>query len=383
MTIVLAEVADWLAALEADAARVAAGVVTGKAAFERLAAGLERISDRLETTWGAVGHLLSVRNSDALRAAHDAVQPAVVQFSLRVGQSRPLCEAWRALQAPDALAALDAGQRRLVETNLRDAELAGVGLDGVIRDRFNAIQTELAEAATTFQNHVLDATKAWGLDFADAGLAATLPPSLRGLLAQMWSTAHADEAPATPDAGPWRVTLDGPVLVPFLQHCVRRDLRETVYRAHVQRASAGDHDNTPLVHRILALRHEFAGLLGYPDYAALSLATKMAPDAATARLLLDDLHTASRPAAERDLAELASLARDRGADEAADLRPWDVAFWAERLREARFDVTDEQLRPWFPLPRVLDGTFRLVERLFGVRIEAADGAAPVWHDDVR
>ena len=340
---------------------------------------LERISDRLGTRWGIVGHLLGVKNDTALRAAHEAVQPDVVRFGIRLAQSRPLYQALVALQKGAAFAALDPAQRRIVEVLVRDAVLSGVGLEGAAKERFNAILTELAELQTAFSNHVLDATKAYALVLRSPDDVAGLPQSALEQAAQ--SARAAGVAGATPTLGPWRLTLDQPSLVPALQHLSRRDLREPLYRAHVTRASSGENDNAPLIARILSFRREEARLLGFASFAELSLATKMAPDVAAVEKLQEELRRASYSAAQRELEELRAFARAHG--QAEPLVHWDVAFWAERLREERYAYSEEDLRPYFPLPRVLDGLFGLAQRLFGVRIRAADGEAPVWHADVR
>ncbi len=367
----LAELGGELDRLEADAAP----------SWDAVVEPLTRITDALSLAWGTVGHLMGVRNSDALRRAHEAVQPEVVAFFIRMGQSKPIYRALKAIRAGETWASLDAAQQRIVESLVRDAELSGVGLEGEAQARFNAIQTELAELSTRFSNHVLDATKAFALTLRTREEIDGLPGSLIELAAQAARQAGAEGASA--EAGPWRITLDTPSSVPFLQHSRRRDLREQLYRAHVTRASSGDLDNTSLVERILGLRREQAALLGFESYAALSLASKMAPGVAAVERLLEELRRASFDAAARDLDELRALAREEGAAEAEGLTNWDVAFWAERLRERRYAYSDEALRPYFPLSRVLDGLFALAERLFGVRVRAADGEAPVWHPDVR
>ena len=349
--------------------------------WEGLVEPLERLTDRLSVTWGIVGHLMGVQNSDALRQAHQTVQPDVVQFSMRLGQSPAIYQGLKVLKAGPAWATCDAAQRRIVDSLIRDAELAGVGLQGQERERFNAIQQELARLSTEFSNHVLDATKAFALTLDKPEDVEGLPPSLLQLAAQ--AARQAGAADATPEGGPWRITLDYPSFGPFLDHSRRRDLREQVYRAFITRASSGAEDNTPLIGCILSLRQEQAGLLGYGSFAELSLASKMAPDVATVERFLEELRQASFTAAQRDLEDLRQCARAAGAAEAEDLCHWDLAFWAERLREQRYDFNDEELRPYFPLPRVLDGLFALVQRLFGVQIRPADGEAPVWHADVR
>jgi oligopeptidase A len=256
-----------------------------------------------------------------------------------------------------------------------------VGLDGAERERFNDLQAELAETATQFSNHVLDATKAFALRLTDGAEVEGLPESLLGLAAQAARDAGDDEA--TPEAGPWRITLDAPSFVPFLQHSPRRDLRERLYRAYITRASEGELDNGPLIETTLRLRLEEAQLLGYGSYAEESLSTKMAPDVDAALALLEQLRVASFDAAGGELEELRSFAREQGGDEAAELALWDVAYWSERLREHRYAYSEEALRPYFPMSVVLEGLFALSERLFGVTIRAADGEVPTWHPDVR
>ena len=367
----LAELEQDFAAIESNASP----------SWDAVVVPLERLNDRLSLAWGTVGHLMGVRNSEPLREAYEAIQPEVVTFSLRVGQSRPVYRALKELREGPGWAQLDGTQQRIVSALVRDAQLSGVGLEGEQQARFNTIQAELAESATHFSNHVLDATKAFAVTLTSRNEIAGLPASLLQLAAQ--AARQAGAAAATPQDGPWRITLDAPSYVPFQQHSRRRDLREQLYRAYVTRASAGELDNTPLIVKILRLRREEAALLGYASFASLSLASKMAPSVAAVEKMLEELRGASFPSAERDLEELRALARAAGAPEAAELRPWDVAFWAERLREQRFAYTDEELRPYFPLPRVLDGLFALVHRLFGLTIRPADGETTVWSPDVR
>ncbi len=365
----LAELGDELTRIEASASPSWAGVVEP----------IERLGDRLSVAWGTVGHLMGVQNSDALRTAQETVQPEVVVFSMRLGQSKPIYQALKALRDGTDWAALDATQQRIVTSLVRDAELSGVGLEGAAQERFNAIQTELAEVSTRFTNNVLDSTKAFSITLTQPDDVAGLPASARELAAQAARQAGADDA--TAEHGPWRITLDLPSYGPFMQHGRRRDIREQLYRAYVMRASSGDHDNTALIGRILGLRREMAKLLGFGSFAELSLATKMAPDVATVERLLEELRTASFAPAQHDHQELRALAKRAG--ESDQLMNWDVAFWAERLREERYAYSEEALRPYFPLPRVLDGLFALAGRLLGVRVRPADGEVPVWHPDVR
>ncbi|MBD2339448.1 M3 family metallopeptidase [Calothrix sp. FACHB-156] len=342
---------------------------------------LDKLSDKLSWSWGVVNHLMGVKNSPELREAYEAVQPDVVQFITKLGQSQPLYNAFKALRASDAWNSLESAQQRIVEAAIRDAELSGVGLEGEPKKRFNAIQMELAELSTKFSNHVLDATKAFSITLTTKEEIDGLPQSLLSLAAQ--AARAAGEENSTPENGPWRITLDFPSYGPFMQHSTRQDLREQLYKAFISRAASGELDNNPLIDRILELRQELAGLLGFNNFAELSLASKMAPDVEAVEALLEELRRVSYDAAIKDLAELKAFAAAKGAKEAEDLKHWDISFWAERQREEKFSFTAEELRPYFPLPQVLDGLFGLVNRLFGVTVTPADGQAPVWHEDVR
>jgi len=342
---------------------------------------LERLTERLNWSWGLVNHLMGVKNSPALRKAYETVQPQVVQFVNKLGQSQPIYNAFKALRGSDSWKTLDYAQQRIVEAAIRDAELSGVGLQCEAQERFNTIQMELAELSTKFSNHVLDATKAFSLTLTTKEEIDGLPPSLLSLAAQ--AARAAGEENATPENGPWRITLDFPSYGPFMQHSTQRDLRQKLYKAFITRASSGELDNNPLIERILELRQELAQLLGYKTYAELSLASKMAENVEAVESLLEELRRASYNCAVKDLEELKAFAAAKGAAEANDLQHWDISFWAERQREEKFVFTAEELRPYFPLPNVLDSLFTQVKHLFGVTITPADGQAPVWHEDVR
>ena len=336
---------------------------------------LTNISERLGWSWGIISHLMGVKNSPELRSAYESVQPSLVQFANKISQSQVTYDALKRLKNGDLWTGLDSAQQRIVEAALRDAELSGVGLIGEAKSKFNDIQQSLAELSTQFSNHVLDATKAFSLTLTEKDEVAGLPPSLLSLTAQAAREAGATEA--TPEAGPWRITLDMPCYTPFLRHAKRRDLREKLYRAFITRASSGELDNTPLIEQILTLRTQQTALLGFENYAALSLARKMAPSVAAVEELMEELRLASYDAAKRELEDIKAFSHQ------PDIKQWDVPYWTERMRESEFDLNDEALRPYFPLPRVLEGLFGLAERLFGITISAADGQAPLWHADVR
>ena len=371
MTQLLAELETELSSLEANVEPTWKGLVEP----------LEKITERLSWCWGVVNHLMGVKNSPELREAHEAVQPQVVQFGNRLNQSQSIYNAFKKLRESDAWTNLESAQQRIVEAAIRDAELSGVGLLGEAKERFNAIQMELAESGTKFSNNLLDATKAFSLKLTEKAEVEGLPPSLLSLAAQV--ARGQGEENATPENGPWVITLDVPSYGPFMQHSTRRDLREKIYKAYITRASQGGLNNNPLIERILKLRQELAELLGFKNYAQLSLASKMAPNVQSVETLLEELRGASYDAAIKDLEELKAFAASKGASEASDLKHWDISFWSERQREEKFAFTAEELRPYFPLPQVLDGLFGLVKRIFGVTVTPADGQAPVWHEDVR
>lgn len=351
---------------------------TWESIFDRL----EEIDVRYEQTWNPVGHLLSVKNSDELRQAHEEMLAPMVTFGLRMSQSEPIYKAMKELRESDAFDDLDPAQQRILEKAILGVELSGIGLTGAERERFNEIAQELSQLATDFSNNVLDSIKAFELIVDDPADMKGCPNSLKQLASQAWNNSHdGTPTPSTPDEGPWKITLDIPSFLPFMEHCRNADLRETVYRAFISRASQGDLDNTPLIDRILKLRQEKAALLGYDTYADLSLATKMAPSVDKIEEMEKQLLAASRPGAEEDLAEITKLAQENGHE--GDLRHWDVAFWAERLREKKFEYTDDELRPYFPLPRVLNGLYEVIHRLFDVTIKESDDDIPVWNPDVR
>jgi oligopeptidase A len=334
---------------------------------------LHHLGERLRWSWGVVSHLNGVCNTPELRAAHQQQQGQVVAFGNRAGQSRSL---YRALQALDQEGSeLDATQKRILQAELRDMQLRGVGLGGEQQLAFNATTQQLAELATRFGNHVLDATNSWSLTLSSEAELAGLPTSLQGLLAEA--------AKAAGEPGHWRMGLDMPRVAPFLKYSECRELREKVYKAQISRASSGDLNNLPLIEEILSLRLEQAQRLGYGHWADVSLAAKMADSVASVEQLLEELRAAALPVALQELEALRSCARRHGALEADALKPWDVSYWAERLRQESFELDSEALRPYFPLENVLEGLFSLCSRLFNIKIVADTGSAPRWHADVQ
>jgi len=360
--------------------------------WEFLVLRLNAIAEPLSYAWHTVHHLLGVRNEPALREAEEEVQGEVIAAGLRIAASRPIYKGMRTMRDGAIWATLDSVQQRIIDSAIRSAEQAGVGLEGAARERFLEIETALGEMGSLFSNHLLDATKAFELILTEASETEGLPPSLLAAAAQSARTTNSEGREptlaarlkdATPEKGPWRLTLDGPILMPFLEHSTRSDLREKLYHAQITRATDGELDNQPVIDQILKLRLEKATLLGFADYAALSLSRKMAGTVDAAQHLLDDLRKSSRPAAEREHSDLLAYARSTTQNPILDLKNWDVGYWAEQLRKHRFDFDDEALRPYFSLETVLEGLYSVAERLFGVRVVAAPEAFETWHPDVR
>ncbi|MGY6567103.1 MAG: oligopeptidase A [Halomonadaceae bacterium] len=343
--------------------------------WDSLAAPLEALNDRLSRAWSPVKHLNGTMNSPALREAHQACLGKLSDYSTWLGQHEGLFRAWQALKEGPAWAELDEAQRRSVDNALRDFRLAGVDLPPAQQQRYGKITSRLSELSNTFSNQLLDATQAWHKDIDDAARLVGLPESG---LATLAANAEAKGAKG------YRITLDFPSFYPVLTFADDRELRREVYTAFVTRASdqgpnAGEYDNAPIIEETLRLRRELAELLGFASYADYSLATKMAESPRQVLDFLEDLARRAVPQAREEFAELEAYARDTLG--LTELAPWDIGYVSEKLREARHAISQEQLRPYFPAPRVVDGLFQVVERLYGVTVEE-DLQAPRYHPEV-
>ena len=334
---------------------------------------LEEMEDARSRTWSPIGHLNAVMNNDGLRAAYNACLPKLSAYSTEIGQNTALSDGYRAVASQEHL---DSTQRKMLKNCLRDFHLSGVDLPADKKARYKEISQELSRLTSQYEENLLDATNAWSKLVTDEALLAGLPQTAKDL------ARHAAEQRGQPG---WLLTLDFPSYGPVMSYADDRSLRRELYEAYVTRASergphAGAWDNGEVMEDILRLRHELAGLLGFRSYAEYSLATKMARSPEEVMHFLNDLAQRSLDWARRELEELREYARERhGAEE---LESWDLAYFAEKLREHRFAITQEELRPYFPLPRVLAGMFTVVERLFDIRITEV-GGVDTWHPDVR
>jgi len=329
--------------------------------------------DRLGRAWGQVAHLNAVVNTPALREAYNANLPKVASFHTELGQDERLFSRYRALaEAPD-FASLDAARKKLIENTLRDFRLSGAELPADRKARFKAIEEELSQLSSRFEDNVLDATNDYGLLIDDAAKLSGIPADVQETAQK---AAEEDKKPG------WKLTLRAPCYQPVMQYADDRSLRETLYRAYATRASEfgkADWDNSALIDRIVALRRESAGLLGYKSYAEVSLVPKMARDPAEVLAFLRDLGSRAKPFAERDMAELRAFARDRLG--LSELAAWDIPYASEKLRQERYSFSDQEVKAYFPEDRVLAGMFRVVEAIFGITIRAS--SASVWHPSVR
>jgi oligopeptidase A len=341
--------------------------------YEGTLGTLEDIPAQLELALGVVGHLESVATTPELRAAYNAVQPAVSAFYSSITLSAGVWAGLKGFAATAEAAALTGPRKRFLKKTLADFRRNGADLDPAGKERLSAIDVELATVTLRYAQNVLDATNAFELCVADEARLSGLPEQ---------AVAAARESAAQKGVAGFRFTLAAPSYTPALTYLDDASIREQLYRAYTTRASSAAVDNRPLVSRILELRREKASLLGFQSFADLVLEDRMAKTGAAARRFLAVLDEKTAPFFARENAELHAFRRDLEGPAAREIAPWDVAYYAEKLRRARFDFDEEALRPYFPLDRVLEGLFEVAHRLYGVRVEPWEGA-PVWHPSVR
>jgi oligopeptidase A len=341
--------------------------------WDAFVAPLDDANEKLGRAWGQVSHLHSVMDSPELREAYNANLPKITIYFAEMGQNEALFGKFKALKARPDFAALSAARKKIVDNELRDFRLGGAELPADKKARFMQVQEELAQLSAKFEENILDATNAFALFVDDAAQLAGVPGDV---LDAMRAAAETDGKSG------WKITLHMPSYLPVLQYADNRELREQLYRAYVTRASElgkPEFDNTPLIASILKLRREAAVLLGFNSYAEVSLAAKMADTPAEVLKFLDELGVRARPYAEQDFNELKAFARDELG--IADLQSWDTPYASEKLRVARYSFSDQEVKQYFPEPRVLAGLFKLVETLYGLHIR--EDQAPVWHPDVK
>jgi oligopeptidase A len=331
---------------------------------------LEEMQHRLSRTWSPIGHMNGVVNTEELRAAYNACLPLLTAWNTDLAQNERLYQAYETVLKNEG-ARLTSGQRKLLENALRDFRLAGVALPPDKKQRYKALVEQLATLQSKFDENVMDATNSWSRHLTD-------PKQIEGLPAPIVERARAAAEAKQLDG--WLFTLDAPNYQAVMMHAAHEPLRRDFYHGWTTRASDQDGndgrwDNTALMDEILAVRHEVANLVGFANYAEYSLATKMASSVSEVRSFLEQLAAQSRPIARQEFEQLTAFA-------GRELNAWDVAYYAEKLKRERFDLSEEALRPYFPLPRVLSGMFAVAEKLYGVKIVERSGV-DLYHPDVR
>jgi oligopeptidase A len=331
--------------------------------------------EKLEHVWAPVSHLNSVVSTPELREAHDGCLPMLSEYATYVGQHKGLFDAYETLRNSDEFEQLTEAQQKLLTDTLRDFRLSGVDLPDDKKKRYAEISSRLSDLSSTFSNNLLDATHAWTCLVTDESRLNGLPDSIKEA---------AKETAADQDKDGWLFTLDIPSYLPVMLYAEDRELRKDLYQAFVTRASetgpnGGGFDNSDVMNETLALRHEMAQLLGFEDYAEMSLATKMADSPEQVLSFVKDLADKSLPQAKDEYAEVEAFAKAQGVE---TMEAWDVPYFSEQLKQERYSISDELLRPYFPEEQVLHGLFDVVKRLFGMTV-SEQKEVKTWHENVR
>lgn len=357
----------------ARAALAAIGSDTSPPTYANTLRALEEATEPLERAMSVVGHLESVATTDELRAAYNEVRPKVSELYSSIPLDEKLYRRLVAFSKTDEARSLSPTKARFLEKTLREFRRHGAELDEQGKAKLREIDVELAKLTTRFAQNVLDETNAFELIIEDESKLAGLPESAR-------KAARASAKEKGKEG--YRFTLHAPSLIPVLTYLDDASIREQVWRAHNTRASRGERDNRPLIERILELRQEKAKLLGYRNFADFVLEERMAKRGEEAQSFVKDLTERTRAFFVKENEELQAFRRELEGEDAPEMQPWDVAYYAEKLRKSRFDFDEEELRPYFPADGVLRGLFTVVERLYGVKVEREEDA-PVWHPSVR
>lgn len=342
------------------------------AAQHALVQQLDQLENAMSESWGVLSHLNAVMNNAQTREVYQALLPSLSEYYTQLGQHTALYQSYQQLHDSSQFSSLSAAEQSAIRLALRDFKLSGVALEGANKARYAEISARLSQLSSDFSNHVLDATQAYFKPLSEEELIG-LPQSSIELLIQYGQQRELNQPVAT---------LDFPAYLAIMTYAENRELRETLYKAYTTRASdQADHpeyDNTAVMEEILALRQEMAQLLGFENFAAYSLASKMAPDVDTVHDFLVDLAAHARTPALKEVEELTAIARQDGLDQ---LQPWDSGYYSEKLKQQQFNLSQEALKPYFPAPKIIQGLFQIVQRLYGIDI--VEREAPVWHPDVR
>ncbi|MDP6969188.1 MAG: M3 family metallopeptidase [Gammaproteobacteria bacterium] len=343
--------------------------------YAELIPPLEQIDDAISQVWGPLAHLHSVANTDDVRQAYDSCLPKLTEYSTWLSQNQALYQALESIQQSDEFNQLTSVQQQDIHLQMRDFRLAGVALAADDKQQYASLKQQLAQLSTQFSNNVMDTTDQWSMHFNDSKRLLGLPES---------SLLQARQLAASKEQTGYLLNLDFACYQAVVTFADDRDLRRTIYKAFNTRASdQGPHDkqydNTQIMTQLVTLRQQLAQLVGYDNYAEYSVASKMADSGVQAHEFLQDLARQCKPLAVQEMAQLQDFVSQQ--DGPQPLQAWDIAYYSEKLRQARFDLSQEELKPYFALPQVQAGLFAIVERLFGIQVEQVDGV-PVWHEDV-
>ena len=344
--------------------------------WDNVVAPIEEVDDRLSRIWSPISHMNSVVNSDELRDAYESCLPLLSEYGTWVGQHKGLFEAYKSLKASEAFSALTQAQKKTITDSLRDFELSGIGLPADEQHRYGEISKRMSELGSKFSNNVLDATMGWTKHISDEKQLAGMPESA---LAAAKAAAEAKELDG------YLLTLDIPSYLPVMTYCDSQELRKELYEAYVTRASdrgpkAGEWDNTEIINEQLKLRFEIARMLGFNTFSEKSLATKMAENPSQVLGFLNDLASKAKPQGEREVEELRQFAKSEFGVE--ELNLWDIAYYSEKQKQHLFQISDEELRPYFPEAKAVSGLFEVLKRVFGMSVEERQGV-DTWHESVR
>jgi oligopeptidase A len=369
---VVADVQTAIAEAKANLEAIAA-VPPAEVTMENTLLAFESSTETLNSAWGLVSHLKSVRESAPLREAYNTVLPEVTDFTSGIYLNEPVWQSIKAFSQSAEAAALTGVQKRLLDETVADFRQSGIDLPADQKERLVQVKARLAEVTEKYGENVLDSTNSWEWVITDQALLEGLPPSnLDAARASAKSKGHENA---------WRITLHAPSMIPVLEHVSVEETRRTVWQASTTIGFKEAWDNTALVWEIIALRREMAQLLGKVGFADYVLERRMARKEATALGFVEDLHRRTKPAFDRECTELMEYRAAKLGVAPEPMQPWDVAFWAERMRQERYAFDDEQLRPYFPIDRVLAGMFEIAQRIFAVNITERSGE--VWHPDVK
>jgi oligopeptidase A len=343
----------------------------------------DRITYPLSFGWGIVSHLNSVKNNDELRKEYEKMQPEVIKISTKISQSKIIYNALKKLLNSNTL---DHIKKRIVESSVQQMSHSGIGLDGKDKDEFNNIKLKLGDLSNKFSNNVLDSTKEFVLYMQFNEEMLELPKTAL----ELYSAQAKDKYPeSTPTQGPWKITLDMQSYIPIMQHHPSSALRKQLYKEFITRASSGDKNNIPVIEEILKSKHKLATVLGFNNYAELSLSNKMASTVEEIENLLNMLSEKSKPYAEKELQSVKDVKKHAELSSGQclnDLELWDIPYWSERYKESYLQFKEEELKPYFPLESVLTGLFDLASNLFGINIEQVDVVKEninVWDESVK